>query len=265
LALAFKFLSKADLVTQSNLFNREVFLAFWIAIFGAWALYLFGKITLPHDSPLSHISVGRLFMALFVSTFTIYLIPGLFGAPLKIISGYSPPLYHSESPNGFSGTSSSNKSDDLMKNTKQISNGLTVFIDYNSGIEYAKKIGKPILLDFTGFGCENCRKMEDYVWSDKKVLNILKNDLVLISLYVDDKRELPKEQKFISKETSKLIETYGNKWSDFQITKYKTNTQPQYLIIDSEGNTISDGSTSYDPDIDKYENWLKQGIANFKK
>jgi thiol:disulfide interchange protein DsbD len=265
LALAFKFLSKADLVTQSHLLPREIFLAIWIAVFGAWALYLFGKITLPHDSQLSHISVGRLFMALLVTSFTFYLIPGLWGAPLKVLSGFPPPLYYSESPEGVGGSGAViDTGEKLPDNAKKISHGLITFLDYEAGMAYAKKVNKPVLLDFTGHGCENCRKMEDYVWSDKEVLNILKNDLVLISLYVDEKKELPENEKYVSKQTGKEIETVGNKWSDFQITRYQTNTQPQYLILDLEGNTISDGSTSYDPDVEKYKAWLLNGIAKFK-
>lgn len=265
LALAFKFLSKADLVTQSHLLPRELFLAIWIGVFGAWALYLFGKIMLPHDSQLSHISVGRLFMALLVTSFTFYLIPGLWGAPLKVLSGFPPPLYYSESPDGVGGSAAVvDTGEKLPENTKMISHGLITFLDYEAGMAYAKKVNKPVLLDFTGHGCENCRKMEDYVWSDKEVLNILKNDLVLISLYVDEKKELPENEKYVSKKTGKEIETVGNKWSDFQITRYQTNTQPQYLILDLEGNTISDGSTSYDPDVEKYKAWLKDGISKFK-
>jgi thiol:disulfide interchange protein DsbD len=265
LALAFKFLSKADLVTQSHLLPREIFLAIWIAVFGAWALYLFGKISLPHDGQLSHISVGRLFMALLVTSFTFYLIPGLWGAPLKVLSGYTPPLYDSESPDGVGRSSTIyDTGEKLPENAKQISNGLITFLDYEAGMAYAKKLNKPVLLDFTGHGCENCREMEVYVWSDKEVLNILKNDVVLISLYVDEKKELPEKEKYVSKQTGKEIETVGNKWSDFQITRYKTNTQPQYLILDLEGNTISEGSTSYDLDVKKYKAWLLNGINKFK-
>jgi thiol:disulfide interchange protein len=266
LALAFKFLSKADLVTQSHLLPREVFLAVWIAVFGAWALYLFGKITLPHDSAVSHISVGRLFLALLVTSFTFYLIPGLWGAPLKIISGFPPPLYYSESPNGVGGSNNGATLNigENIEGTKVISHGLRTFLDYEKGMKYAKEQNKPVLLDFTGHGCENCRKMEDFVWSDPEVLKLLKDDLVLISLYVDEKTELPENEKFVSK-TGKEINTIGNKWSDFQIERYETNTQPQYIVLNHEGETISKGSTSYDPDIKKYKAWLEEGIANFKK
>ena len=269
LAFAFKFLSNADLVLQLHWFERETFLAIWIAVFGAWALYLFGKITLPHDSPLTHISVGRLFMGLFVLSFTIYMIPGLWGAPLKIISGFPPPLNYSESPTGIGsgggGGGGSTDTGALPKGAHSGPHGIIAFHDYEDGLAYAKQINKPILLDFTGYACVNCRKMEDYVWSDKKILSILKNEVVLISLYVDDKKELAENEKYVSKETGKKIKTIGNKWSDFQITKYKANAQPYYLILDTDGNTISDEPASYDPDIDLYEKWLRNGIDKFVK
>lgn len=265
LAFAFKFLSNADLVLQLHWFERETFLAIWIAVFGAWALYLFGKLTLPHDSPLTHISVGRLFMGLFVLSFTIYLIPGLWGAPLKIISGFPPPLNYSESPTGIGSGGSTSELGALPKGAHSGPHGIMAFHDYKYGLAYAKEVNKPILLDFTGYACVNCRKMEDYVWSDKKILSILKNEVVLISLYVDDKKELAENEKYVSKETGKKIKTIGNKWSDFQITKYKANAQPYYLILDTDGNTISKEPASYDPDIDLYEKWLRNGIDKFKK
>lgn len=265
LAFAFKFLSNADLVLQLHWFERETFLAIWIAVFGAWALYLFGKLTLPHDSPLSHISVGRLFMGLFVLSFTVYLIPGLWGAPLKIISGFPPPLHYSESPNGIGNGGAVSDAQEFPKGAHAGPHGIIAFHDYKYGLAYAKEVNKPILLDFTGYACVNCRKMEDYVWSDKKILSILKNEVVLISLYVDDKKELAENEKYVSKETGKKIKTIGNKWSDFQITKYKANAQPYYLILDTDGNTLSDEPASYDPDIDLYEKWLRNGIDQFVK
>jgi len=264
LAFAFKFLSNADLVLQLHWFERETFLAIWIAVFGVWALYLLGKISLPHDSPLQHISVGRLFMGLFVLSFTIYMIPGLWGAPLKIISGFPPPLNYSESPTGI-GSGGSADSQVLPKGAHAGPHGIIAFHDYEHGMAYAKQVNKPVLLDFTGYACVNCRKMEDYVWSDERIHSILKNEVVLISLYVDDKKELPESEKYVSKETGKKIKTIGNKWSDFQITKYKANAQPYYLILDTDGNTLSDEPASYDPDIELYEDWLDEGISKFKK
>ena len=265
LALAFKFLSNADLVVQAHLLEREVFIGIWIAIFGTWAAYLFGKLTLPHDSPMTHLSVGRLFMAIFVTIFTIYLIPGLWGAPLKIISGFPPPMTYSESPNGI-GTSGGTTpaAVALPEHAHSGPHGIIAFHDYEDGLAYAKKVGKPILLDFTGHACVNCRKMEDFVWSKPEILSILKDQVVLVSLYVDDKRELPKEEQYVSKETGKEIVTIGNKWSDYQITHYKNNAQPYYIILDSDGNDITQ-QIGYTPDAEVYKKWLEDGISKFKK
>lgn len=267
LALAFKFLSNADLVLQLHLLEREVFLAIWIAIFGTLAYYLFGKITMPHDSPLTYLSVGRLCMGLLVLTFTIYMIPGLWGAPLKLINAFPPPMEYSESPRGFGGLASGSETAILPPGAESGPHGITVFHDYELGLAYAKSVNKPIMLDFTGYACVNCRKMENNVWSDESIKAILKNEVVVISLYVDDKRDLPKAEQFVSKSTGESIETIGDKWTDFMITKYKTNTQPLYVLTDLEGNSINleTPTTSYDPDVKLYENWLRNGIANFKK
>lgn len=259
LALAFKFLSNADLVLQLHWLERETFLAIWIAIFGTLALYLFGKITLPHDSPLLHISVGRLSLGLVVLSFTVYLIPGLWGAPLKLISGFPPPLTYSESPYGVGGKGGNATVSELPEGAELGPHDIVAFKDYDKGLAYAKSVNKPVLLDFTGYACVNCRKMEDYVWSDNKILSILKNDVVLVSLYVDDKRDLPENEQYVSKETGKKIKSVGNKWSDFQITKYKANAQPYYIIVDSEGKDINQ-PIGYTPDIAEYETWLKSGI-----
>ena len=266
LAFAFKFLSNADLVLQTHLLEREVFLAIWIAVFGAWALYLFGKLILPHDSPMTHISVGRLFVALFVTTFTIYLIPGLWGAPLKILSGFTPPMTYSESPNGvgyqntFNGTT---EAISLPENAHIGPLDLTAFHDYKEGLAYAKKVNKPVLLDFTGHACANCRKMEENVWSDAEILKILKNEIVLISLYGDDQRELPKEEQYVSKSGSEVT-TIGKKWREYQIERYNINAQPYYVVLNVEGKDISK-PVGYTPDIEEYKSWLKEGILNFKK
>ncbi len=265
LALAFKFLSQADLVLQLHLLEREVFLAIWIAIFGTLAFYLFGKITLPHDSQMTHISVGRLLFGLLVLTFTIYLIPGLWGAPLKLINAFPPPIEYSESPFGI-GQNSVAK-DVVPEGAKSGPHGIAVFDDYEKGLAYAKSVNKPIMLDFTGYACVNCRKMENTVWGEPTVLPILKNEVVLISLYVDDKRELPKAQQFKSATTGELLETIGDKWTDLMISKYKTNTQPLYVITDLEGKNLNSSTPtiSYTPDVKVYEEWLKSGISNFKK
>lgn len=268
LALAFKFLSNADLVLQLHFLEREVFIAIWIAIFGALTLYLFGKIVLPHDSLVSHISVGRLYLGLVTLMFTVYLIPGLWGAPLKLISAFPPPPTYSESPFGVGGSGNSAGSAVLLKSLPQGAElgpqGIMVFHDYQDGMAYAREINKPIMLDFTGHACVNCRKMEINVWSEPAVLEILKNDVVLISLYVDDKRDLPEKEQFITA-TGEKIETVGDKWTDFMISKYKTNTQPLYVITDSQGNTLNSSkpTISY-VGTEEYLQWLKKGISNFK-
>lgn len=264
LALAFKFLSNADLVLQLHFLEREVFIAVWIAVFGALTLYLFGKIALPHDSPVTHISVGRLYLGLVTLIFTVYLIPGLWGAPLKLISAFPPPPTYSESPLGVGGSGSAAAVKGLPEGAELGPHGIMVFHDYQDGLAYAKEIKKPILLDFTGYACVNCRKMEINVWSDPAVLAILKNDVVLISLYVDDKRDLPKAEQWVTAAGDK-IETVGDKWTDFMISKYKTNTQPLYVITDIEGNSLN----STEPTIsysgtEEYLQWLKKGISNFK-
>ncbi|WP_269684929.1 protein-disulfide reductase DsbD family protein [Flavobacterium lacustre] len=266
LALAFKFLSNADLVLQLHLLEREVFLAIWIAIFGALAFYLFGKITLPHDSPLPHISVGRLLLGLLVMSFTVYMIPGLWGAPLKLINAFPPPMEYGESPFGVGGSGGSNSIAVFPSGAKSGPHGIVVFDDYEKGLAYAKSVNKPIMLDFTGFACVNCRKMENNVWSDNRVLSLLKNEIVLISLYVDDKRDLPKNEQFTSKTTGSVIETIGDKWTDFMISKYKTNTQPLYVLTDLEGNSLNTAkpTISY-VSVEEYESWLKIGISKFKK
>ncbi|PXY43108.1 protein-disulfide reductase DsbD family protein [Flavobacterium hydrophilum] len=264
LALAFKFLSNADLVLQLHWLEREVFLAIWIAVFGVLAFYLFGKITLPHDSPLNHISVGRLSLGLIVLSFTIYLIPGLWGAPLKMISGFPPPMQYSESPDGFGAKSSAIVKSDLPEGAEFGPQNIITFHDYDKGMEFAKKAGKPVLLDFTGYACVNCRKMEELVWSDSKVLGVLNNDVVLISLYVDDKKELPEIEQYVSETTGKKIKTIGNKWSDLQIKTYKANAQPFYVIVDHKSTNLTEPS-AYNPDITAYYNWLQNGIKNFKK
>jgi thiol:disulfide interchange protein len=264
MALAFKFLSNADLVLQLHWLERETFLAIWIAIFGTLAFYLFGKIQLPHDSPVLNISVGRLGLGVLVLAFTIYLIPGIWGAPLKMISGFPPPMHYSEIPNGLNNSSSKEITQNLPEGAELGPHNIMAFTDYDLGMQYAKKIGKPVMIDFTGHACVNCRKMEDNVWSDEKVQKILKGDLVLISLYVDDKRELNPHEQITSKLTGKKLKYIGQKWSEFQTLTYKTNAQPFYVLVDHNGETLNETS-AYNPDIEEYLNWLKKGVSNFDK
>jgi thioredoxin-related protein len=194
------------------------------------------------------------------------MIPGLWGAPLKLINAFPPPVEYSESPLGFGGSGVNIPTDELPDGAKLGPHQIVVFDDYDKGLAYAKMSNKPIMLDFTGFACVNCRKMENNVWSDPKVLSILKNEIVLISLYVDDKRELPKNEQHISQSTNSDIETIGDKWTDFMITTYKTNTQPLYVLTDLDGNSLnkSKPTISY-VKVYEFESWLKAGISNFKK
>lgn len=265
LALALKFLSNADLVLQLHLLEREVFLAIWIAIFSVLALYLFGKIQLSHDSPVTHISVGRLSLGIIVLSFVVYMIPGLWGAPLQYISGFPPAKQYSESPNGFGNTATqTTEKSALPEGAESGPNGIPTFHDYDEGLAYAKKVNKPVMIDFTGYACVNCRKMEERVWPDPKVLNVLNNDVVLISLYVDDKRPLPENEQVVSKITGKVLKYTGQKWSELQILKYKTNAQPYYVLMDHNEKDLNKPS-AYNPDINAYYNWLQEGVRNFKK
>lgn len=269
LALAFKFLSMADLVMDWHLLERETFIAIWIAVFGGLSLYLFGKITLPHDSQISHISVGRLLLGLLSLTFTIYLIPGLWGASLHVISGFPPPMNYSENPNGVGYkneiiiSGSSNEKEELPEDAHYGPHKIIAFHDYDKGLAYAKEVNKPVLIDFTGKSCVNCRRMEELVWSKPNILSILKNDVVLISLYVDDRRELPESKKYTAK-SGKEIRTYGQKWSDLGITKYKANIQPYYVLMGHDENNLNT-PVGYTPDADEYKTWLEGGIKTFKE
>ena len=268
LAFAFKFLSNADLVLQLHWLEREVFLAIWITIFGTLALYLFGKIQLPHDAPLSNISVGRLSLGLLSLTFVIYMLPGLWGAPLNLISAFPPPQHYSESPYGVGYTK---LGDGGGISHAEIPDGahlmaphnILAFNDYYKGLAYAKKVGKPIMIDFTGYACVNCRKMEQNVWAKDKVLKILKEDVVLISLYVDDKRKLKADEVVDSQlKPGKQLKYIGQKWSEFQTIKYKTNSQPFYVLMNHNEENLID-PVAYTPNIDEYYAWLKEGLSKF--
>ena len=264
LAFAFKFLSNADLAYQKHWLERELFIAIWIAIFTAWALYLFGKYMLPHDyEKADKIGVGRLTMAIIVTAFTVYMIPGLWGAPLKILSGLTPPSTYSEIPQGINGTTQNTSKSDLPEHAHLGPHGIIAFEDYEEGLAYAQKVNKPILLDFTGDNCANCRLMEDKVWSKPEILPLIKNELVLISLYCDRKVQLPKEKQYVSKTTGKEVITIGNKWTDFQITRYASNSQPLYVILNAKGEDVSE-PIAYTTDIQEYKNWLQEGIKAAK-
>jgi thiol:disulfide interchange protein len=272
LALAFKFLSNADLVVQAHLLTREVFLVIWIVIFLLMALYLLGAFRFAHDSPVKHITIPRLSFAMLALFMTIYLIPGLFGAPLKIISGFPPPMHYSESPKGVGYQPpviqySGEKMDvEAVKRAEGCPHSLNCFKDYEEGLAYAKEVGKPVLLDFTGHACVNCRKMEDNVWSDPEVLTRLRNDFVLISLYVDEDIKLSEEEQIqvTIGDRTKTLRTIGNKWSYMQTVRFGTNSQPYYVILDHNENQLGE-SAAYDSDIQKYVNWLDTGLTMFGK
>ena len=237
IALAFKFLSNADLVLQTHLLERELFIAIWIVIFGLLTMYLLGFLKFAHDSELKYLSVSRLSIAILTASLTIYMIPGLWGAPLKIINAFPPPLHYSESPYGVG--NSQNKglvSQDHNKGSRHLGpQGIMVFHDYEKGMSHAKKVNKPVIIDFTGWACVNCRKMEEQVWSDKNVKNILSNEVVLISLYVDERIELPKSEQYETTLAGKLkkVKTTGDKWMVFQANTYGTNSQPYYVFLDN--------------------------------
>lgn len=272
LALALKFASNADLVVQAGILTREVFVGLWIVIFGLLGLYLIGGFKTSHDSDLKFVSVTRLFFAITAFFVTIYLIPGLWGAPLKIFSGILPPLEYSESPHGFGGHASAitsvqeNRDDEFGKYMEVNKNGITHFKnDYEHALAYAKKVGKPLMVDFTGHACANCRKTEDYVWPDPEVTKRLNNDVVLVSLYVDDKRPLdPKDYmkvQWYGKERE--ITDIGDKFKYMEETLYKQSTQPLYVLLDHDEKVLNE-VRGYNPSIQEYIQWMDQGVSNFK-
>jgi thiol:disulfide interchange protein DsbD len=269
LALAFKFLSNADLVMQGHFLERELFIAIWIGIFFVLALYLFGFIKLPNDGDIKHLSVSRSLLATTVLIFVMYLIPGLWGAPLKLISGFPPPMSYSESPSGIGIYSNNKQTKNTRENTHSGPQGLQVFHDLEEGLAYAKRVNKPSFLDFTGHACINCRKMEEKVWGEEGVFNILRDSVVIISLYVDDKRPLPDDQH--SEEEiapGKIINvtTIGDKWSAYQAKKYKSLSQPYYRMLDKNGEDLSNGSADYlnHGNRQDFLKWLRNGLEQYK-
>ena len=267
LALAFKFLSNVDLAYHWGVFDRDVFLVIWIIIFAVWGFYLLGKIRLSHDSEIAFLSLPRLFFSMLVLGFTLYMVPGLWGAPLKAISAWLPPqptqdfdLYTNQaSPAGAKPTTAKK-----YANLFHAPHNLDAFYDYEEGLAYAKQVNKPVLIDFTGWSCVNCRKMEASVWSDKQVLQMLKNDYVLISLYVDDKTELSEAEKYTSAFSNKKIKSVGNKWSDFQASKFGTNSQPYYVIVDQNGQSLVPPQ-AFNLDINNYIEFLNSGKQAFSR
>jgi thiol:disulfide interchange protein len=265
LALAFKFLSIADLVYHWGILDRDIFLVIWIVIFGALGFYLLGKIRLPHDSKVEHIGVPRLLLALFTLMFTLYMIPGLFGAPLKYLSGYLPPLTTQQFKIG-AGISSSESATESVKygDLLHIPYGIEGYFDYEEALAAAKKEGKPLLIDFTGHGCVNCRKMEENVWSDPQVLARLKNDFVMVALYIDERLELPENEWYTSSYDGKVKKTLGKQNADFQITRFNNNAQPYYVILDHQEKPLAK-PRGYNADIAEFIEFLDGAKREFKK
>ena len=245
LAFALKFLSVADLAYGWRLLDRETLLALWIVIFALLGFYLLGKIKFPHDDDDNKVGVTRFFMALVSLAFAVYMVPGLWGAPLKAVSAFAPPM-HTQDFN-------------LYENEVH-----PKFKDYELGMEYARQQGKPVMIDFTGHGCVNCRKMEAAVWTDSKVSDIINKDYVLISLYVDDKTPLSEPVKVVENGTERTLRTVGDKWSYLQRVKFGANAQPFYVLLDNQGKPLNK-SYAYDEDIPKYIEFLQTGLENYKK
>jgi thiol:disulfide interchange protein len=274
LALALKFLSNVDLAYHWQWLDREVFLVLWIIIFGLLGFYLLGKIKLAHDTELDYVSPPRLFLAIVSLAFTLYMIPGLWGAPLKVIAAFLPPqqtqdfdLYSTSLIPAFLANEKHNASLDIevkkYSDLFEAPHGLKAFFDFDEGIAYARKANKPVLLDFTGHACVNCRKMETTVWSDPGVLNLLRNNYVVIQLYVDDKTQLPEHEQITSAFSGKKIKTIGNKWSDFQAVSFNTNSQPYYVLLSSDGKQLaSPQGADYDPI--RFQDFLEKGIKAFE-
>ncbi len=247
LALALKFLSNVDLAYHWGILQRETFISIWVVIFLMWGFYLLGKLKLSHDSDIGYISTGRLILSIIVLTFALYLVPGIWGAPLKLISGFPPPEFYKEWKTGVE---------------NECPHDLNCFHDYDEGMRYAKAQGKPVMLDFTGWACVNCRKMEDKVWSDPAVLKRLSEKYIIISLYVDDKTTLPAEQQFISPTSGKKIVTTGNKWSDLQASVYQTNSQPYYVLVDNNAKLLAEPRGGI-IGIKDYTAYLDEGLCRY--
>ena len=246
LAFALKFLSVADMAYGWRILDRETFLALWIALFGLLGVYLLGKIKFPHDDDEDKVSVPRFFLGLISIAFAIYMVPGLWGAPLKAISAFAPP---------------SSTQDFNLYEAEEVH---AQFTNYEEGMNYAKQVGKPVMVDFTGWGCVNCREMESKVWIDPKVRDIMTKDYVLISLYVDEKEKLPEKITVEENGQTRILRTIGDKWSYLQRVKFGANAQPFYVLLDNEGKPLN-GSYSHDEDVEKYINFLQTGLDNYKK
>ena len=271
LAFALKFLSTADLVWQAHMLERELFIAIWVAIAFMTAFYLLGAFRMPLDSPVQTISVSRMGFAMVFMIMAFYMLPGIFGAPVKLIAGFPPPEHYAESKNGAYAQpmiqvvgEGSEAAAHSAATGEHCPNDLPCFNDYEAGLAYAKEVGKPIMLDFTGWGCVNCRKMEENVWKDERVHQRIRDNVVLISLYVDERTNLPKDEQYISEITGRKIKNIGNKWSEFQEVNFQEVSQPLYVILGHDDLTPLVEKNAYNLDVDAYIDWLDRGVAAFK-
>lgn len=271
LALALKFLSNVDLAYHWNWLDREVFLALWIVIFGMTGLYLIGKIKFSHDSPLQHLSVPRTILAIIVFSFVVYIIPGMWGAPLKSISAFLPPSATQDFDLSSGGIGHAVVSDPSATKKKYYEifhergtpKGFDPYYDYEDGLQAAKAAGKPVLIDFTGWNCVNCRKMEANVWTDPKVASVLREQYIMVELFVDDRTELPADEMYKSTYSGKNINTIGKKNSDFQASTFNSNSQPLYVIVNSDGEVLIP-PTGANYNVDEYLKFLTDGIAAYE-
>jgi thiol:disulfide interchange protein len=265
IALAFKFLSVADQVYHWHLLDREIFLAIWIAIFTALTLYLFGKISLPHDGPTKNLSVPRTLFATAVLAFVIYLVPGMFGAPLKGLSGWLPPMNSQDFKGSQTVESVEQKNEALYSDFLELPLGLSGYFDFEQAKAAALKANKPLFIDFTGHGCVNCRKMEEYVWSDPAVLQRLKQDYVVVALYCDDKTELPADKWYTSKVDGQEKKTLGDQNLDFQISRFNSNAQPHYVLLDPRNDAKPMvPPVAFDANVAHFVTFLDQGKSIYQ-
>ncbi|MBR5863421.1 MAG: thioredoxin family protein [Alistipes sp.] len=266
LALGLKFLSVADQTYHWGLLDREVYLAIWIAIFFLLGLYLLGKLKFKHDSDMPYLSVTRLVFAIASFAFVVYMLPGMWGAPLRALSGYMPPIQSQDFVMGAGSAAAAPASEAKASGVKygdvlELPHGLDGFFDLDEAKAYAAEVGKPLFLDFTGHGCVNCREMEARVWSDPRVLDILRNEYVIVALYADDKLKVA-EEDWVTTESGKVLKTLGKINSHYALTTYGVNAQPYYVLVDDNGETLAD--RSYDLDVEGFIDFLKKGVEDYK-
>jgi len=275
LAFGLKFLSMADLYCHWHLLDRETYLALWIVIFGMLGFYLLGKLRFKGDDEVQHVGVGRLMLAILDFAFVIYMIPGLWGAELKAISGFVPPMSSQDFTiqkivHDYSGSGPAANANGLPKDRKyadqlHVPLGFEAFFDLDEAKAYARKVGKPIFVDFTGKNCANCREMEHYVWPDEQVKTILNNDFVMVSLFCDENTiELP-ESEWVTDDKGHVLKTLGRRNGYYQRSTFNMNAQPYYVIIDADGNILTKENHKYDRNVQHFVDWLNEGKANFKK